>query len=81
MAIVASDRSGLTGALWRRFAAALGAPAPAFLEAPELEVERRAARLALGTADLPYFDIANADCVLCIGAPILDPGRSPINSI
>ncbi|MBM4183490.1 MAG: hypothetical protein FJ207_04595 [Gemmatimonadetes bacterium] len=79
IAIVASDRSGLTGALWRRFAAALGAPAPAFLEAPELEVERRAAQLALGTTDLPYFDIANADCVLSIGAPILDPGRSQVH--
>jgi anaerobic selenocysteine-containing dehydrogenase len=79
IAIVASDRSGLTGALWRRFAAALGAPAPAFLEAPELEVERQAAQLALGTSDLPYFDIASADCVLSIGAPILDPGRSPVH--
>jgi len=79
IAIVASDRSGLTGALWRRFAAALGAPAPAFVEAPELEVERRAAQLALGTSDLPYFDIANADCVLSIGASILDPGRSQVH--
>jgi anaerobic selenocysteine-containing dehydrogenase len=79
IAIVASDRSGLTGELWRRLAAAIGAPAPAFLEAPELEVERRAAQLAFGTAELPYFDVARADCVLSIGAPVLDPGRSQVH--
>ena len=79
IAIVTSDRSSLTGALWRRLAAAMGAPAPAFLEAPELEVERRAAQLAFGSAELPFFDIARADCVLSIGAPVLDPGRSLVH--
>jgi anaerobic selenocysteine-containing dehydrogenase len=79
IAIVGSDRSGLTGALWRRLAAALGAPAPAFLEAPELEVERRAAQLAFGTPELPFFDVAHSDCVLSIGSPILDPGRSQVH--
>jgi len=79
IAIVASDRTGLTGALWRRFAAALGAPAPSFLEAPELEVERRAAQLALGMTDYPYFDIARSDLVLSIGAPLLDRWRSPVH--
>ena len=79
IAIIASDRSSLTGALWRRLADAIGAPAPAFLEAPELEVERRAAQLAFGTVDIPFFDVARADCVLSIGAPILDPGRSQVH--
>ncbi|MEQ1855161.1 MAG: molybdopterin-dependent oxidoreductase [Longimicrobiales bacterium] len=79
IAIVASDRSSLTGGLWRRLAAAMGAPAPAFVEAPELEVERRAAQLAFGSTELPFFDIARADCVLSIGAPILDPGRSLVH--
>ena len=79
IAIVASDRSGLNGALWRRFAAALGAPAPAFLEAPELEVERQAAQIALGTTDVPYYDISRSDAVLSIGAPILDRWRSPVH--
>jgi anaerobic selenocysteine-containing dehydrogenase len=77
IAIIASDRAGLGGALWRRFAAAIGAPAPAFLEAPELEVERAAAQLAFGMTDFPYFDIARADVVLSIGAPILDTWRAP----
>jgi anaerobic selenocysteine-containing dehydrogenase len=77
IAIIASDRSGLGGALWRRFAAALGAPAPAFLEPPEYEVERAAAQLALGMTDFPYFDIERSDVVLSIGAPFLDTWRSP----
>jgi molybdopterin-containing oxidoreductase family iron-sulfur binding subunit len=49
------------------------------LEAPELEVERRAAELVFGTADLPFFDIARAEYVLSIGAPILDRWRSPVH--
>ncbi|MGE0160865.1 MAG: hypothetical protein AB7T31_15790, partial [Gemmatimonadales bacterium] len=81
IAIIASDRSGLGGALWRRFAAALGAPAPAFLEAPEMEVERAAAQLALGMTDFPYFDIARSDLVLSIGAPFLDTWRTPTHYI
>jgi anaerobic selenocysteine-containing dehydrogenase len=79
IAIVASDRTGLQGALWRRFAAAIGAPAPAFLEAPELEVERAAARIALGATDMPYFDLARTEYVLSIGAPMLDRWRSPVH--
>jgi anaerobic selenocysteine-containing dehydrogenase len=77
--IVASDGTGLTGGLWRRFASTLGAPAPTFLEAPEAEVERRAAQLALGVDDYPYFDIPNAELVLSIGAPFLDRWRSPVH--
>jgi anaerobic selenocysteine-containing dehydrogenase len=77
--IVAGNGSGLAGALWRRFAAALGAPPPSFLEAPEGEVERAAARLALGTADFPYFDLARTEVVLSIGAPFLDRWRSPVH--
>lgn len=79
IAIVAADRAGLVGALWRRFAEALGAPPPTFVEAPELEVERRAAQISLGVDDLPYFDIQRAECVLSIGAPILDRWRSPVH--
>ena len=79
LAFVGSDRSGLTGAVLRRFAAAVGAPPPAFLEAPELEVERQAARIALGVDDVPYFDIGRSDYVLSIGAPIVDRWRSPVH--
>lgn len=77
--ILAGKGSGLEGALWRRFASAVGAPAPSFLEAPASEVERLAARVALGTDDYPYFDIANAELVLSIGAPFLDRWRSPVH--
>lgn len=81
VAIVAGPGLGLEGALWRRFADALGAPAPTFLEAPEYEVERQAARLALGVYDYPHFDIPNAELVLSIGAPFLDRWRSPVHYI
>ncbi len=81
ISIVASGGAGLDGALWRRFASALGAPAPTFLEAPEAEVERRAAQLALGVDDYPHFDIPNAELVLSIGAPFLDRWRSPVHYI
>jgi anaerobic selenocysteine-containing dehydrogenase len=79
IAIVGADRAGLTGALLSRFAASLGAPAPAFLEPPELEVERRAAQISLGVDELPYFDVARSDYVLSIGSPILDRWRSPVH--
>ena len=79
IAFVGGDRSGLTGALLRRFAAALGAPPPAFLEAPELEVERRAAQISLGVDDVPYFDVARSDYVVSIGSPMLDRWRSPVH--
>ena len=79
LAFVSADRRGLTGAVLRRFADALGAPPPTFLEAPELEVERRAARITLGVDDVPYFDVGRSDYVLSIGAPIVDRWRSPVH--
>jgi anaerobic selenocysteine-containing dehydrogenase len=69
----------LTLALWRRLAAALGAPAPAVVEPAGLAVERQAARDVLGIAGLPYFDIGRADFVLSIGAPFLDRWHNPVH--
>ncbi|HUF76820.1 MAG TPA: molybdopterin dinucleotide binding domain-containing protein [Longimicrobiales bacterium] len=77
IAIVGAGRAGPHGALWRRFADALGAAPPAFLEPLELEVERRAAAIALGIEEVPYFDIERAEYVLSIGAPVLDRWHSP----
>jgi len=79
IAIVAGERTGLEAALWRRFADAIGAAPPSFLEAPGTEVERRAAQIALGLSDLPYYDIERAEYVLSIGAPVLDRWRSPMH--
>jgi anaerobic selenocysteine-containing dehydrogenase len=79
IAFVGAERSGFTGALLQRFAEAVGAPGAAFLEAPEFEVERRAAQLALGVDDAPYFDVARSDYVVSIGAPLLDRWRSPVH--
>jgi anaerobic selenocysteine-containing dehydrogenase len=77
--IVAADGSGITGALWRRFAASIGAPPPTFLEAPETEVELLAAQIALGTTGFPHFDIARAELVVSIGSAFLDRWRSPVH--
>ena len=77
IAIVGAGRAGPHGALWRRFADAIGAAPPTFLEPLELEVERRAAQVALGIDDVPYYDIERAEYVLSIGAPVLDRWRSP----
>lgn len=79
IAIVGADRSGVQGALWRRFANAIGAPPPSFLESPGLEVERRAAQVGLGLPDTPYYDIERSEYVLSIGAPVLDRWRSPVH--
>lgn len=79
LAFVGSDRSGLTGALLARLADALGAPPPAFLEAPDLDVERAAARIVLGVDDVPYFDLSRSDYVLSIGSPMVDRWRSPVH--
>jgi anaerobic selenocysteine-containing dehydrogenase len=79
IAIVGADRSGVQGALWRRFANAIGAPPPSFLDSPGLEVERRAAQVGLGLSDTPYYDIERAEYVLSIGAPVLDRWRSPVH--
>ena len=79
LAFIGSDRLGFTGALLSRFADAVGAPPPSFLEAPELEVERSAARLSLGVDEVPYFDLARSDYVLSIGAPMVDRWRSPVH--
>ena len=81
IAFVGSDRWGLTGGLLRRLAAALGAPAPTFIEAAGLDVERAAARIALGVDDVPYFDIGRSEYVLSVGAPMLDRWRSPVHYI
>jgi menaquinone reductase, molybdopterin-binding-like subunit len=77
IAVVGAVRAGPHGALWRRFADALGAAPPTFVEPLELEVERRAAQVALGIDDVPYYDIERAEYVLSIGAPVLDRWRSP----
>ena len=79
LAFVGADRSGLVGGLLSRFAAAVGAPPPAFVEAPELEVERRAASISLGVDDIPYFDVGRSDYVLSIGSSLVDRWRSPVH--
>lgn len=74
--VVAGAPSGPLLGLWRRFAAAVGAPAPVHWQSADLVVEREAARLAFGEATRPAYDLARADYVLSLGAPFLDGWRS-----
>lgn len=74
--VVSGAPSGPLLGLWRRFAAAVGAPAPVHWQFTDLVVEREAARLAFGEATRPAYDLARADYVLSIGAPFLDGWRS-----
>ncbi len=77
--VVSGAPSGPLLGLWRRFAAAVGAPPPVHWRATEAVVEREAAWLAFGEAWRPAYDMARADYVLSIGAPFLDRWRSPVH--
>ncbi len=74
--LVSGAPAGPLLGLWRRFAAAVGAPPPVHWQSTDLVVEREAARLAFGEACRPAYDMARADYVLGIGAPFLDGWRS-----
>ncbi len=74
--VVSGAPSGPLLGLWRRFAVAVGAPAPVHWQSTDLVVEREAARLSLGEACRPAYDLARSDYVLNIGAPFLDGWRS-----
>ncbi len=77
--IVFVDGSGNTflHALLARLAGAIGAPAPIALEPPHLEVERRAARIALGFDRPAAYDLPRSDYILSIGPAFLDRGAQP----
>ena len=77
--VVSGAPSGPLLGLWRRFAAAVGAPPPVHWQAADAVVEREAARLAFGEAWRPAYDMARADYVLSVGAPFLDRWRSPVH--
>ncbi|MCE2560112.1 MAG: molybdopterin-dependent oxidoreductase, partial [Acidobacteria bacterium] len=74
--VVSGAPSGPLLGLWRRFAAAIGVPAPVHWQSADVVVEREAGRLAFGEATRPAYDMARADYVVNIGAPFLDGWRS-----
>ena len=74
--VVSGAPSGPLLGLWRRFAAAIGAPPPVHWQSADVVVEREAARLVFGEATRPAYDMARADYVVNIGAPFLDGWRS-----
>jgi anaerobic selenocysteine-containing dehydrogenase len=78
IAIVAPPDGVLEG-LWRRFAAALGGALFVRAEPDDAVVERLAAEIVLGRAELPRYDLRGADHVLAIGADLIDRWRSPVH--
>lgn len=77
--VLSGAPSGPLLGLWRRFAAAIGAPAPVHWQPADVVVEREAARLAFGEWARPAYDLARSDYVVSIGAPFLDRWRSPVH--
>ena len=77
--LVSGAPSGPLLGLWRRFAAAVGAPPPVHWQSTDAVVEREAARLAFGESTRPVYDLARADYVVSVGAPFLDRWRSPVH--
>jgi anaerobic selenocysteine-containing dehydrogenase len=77
--VVFVDGSGnsFLHALLARLARAIGAPAPLALEPPQLEVEREAARIALGFSQPAAYDLPRSDYILSIGPAFLDRGPQP----
>jgi anaerobic selenocysteine-containing dehydrogenase len=78
LAIVAKPVRGQRRALLESFAKALGAPPPVFFQFFEEDVLRRANALSFGRAQLPTFDLARSNYVLCFGADFLGTWNSPV---
>ncbi len=66
------------GVLIGRFLSALGAPPAVKFEFFEQTVLRRANELSFGHQQLPTFDLANANYVICFGADFLGTWNSPV---
>lgn len=79
-ALLGGDGGGFQEALLHLFAEALGTAAPAFLRAPDVEVERRAAEIALGAGAPLVYDLAKTDYILSIGPAFLDRWRDPVHA-
>ena len=78
VAAAIGSAAGPLSDLWRRFMAAIGAPPPSRVAPFDFEIEKLAARTALGFGDLPVYDIENSDYVVCFGAAFVDRWRSPV---
>ncbi len=76
--IVARPVRGQRRVLLENFAKALGAPPPIFYQFYEDALLRRANALSFGHAQLPTFDLAHSNYVLCFGADFLGTWNSPV---
>ncbi len=86
--VLAEDPSGLAWlsrplrgqrrVLVERFLSVAGAPAPIYFELFDESVLRRASLLSFGREQLPTYDLAAANYVLCLGADFLGTWNSPV---
>ena len=78
MAIVSGAPAGPRRNLFEQFAAKFGAPAPVVYELFSDDLLRRANQLSFGYAQLPTFDLANANYVIGFGADFLGTWNAPV---
>ncbi|MBZ5513681.1 MAG: molybdopterin-dependent oxidoreductase [Acidobacteriia bacterium] len=78
LAFLTKPLRGQRRELVRRFLAAYGAPPVVEFEFFEYAVLRRANALSFGRPQLPTFDFAQSNYVLCLGADFLGTWNSPV---
>ncbi|MBS1817344.1 MAG: molybdopterin-dependent oxidoreductase [Acidobacteria bacterium] len=78
LAILTGGRRSHRRLLFDQFAARFGAPAPIVYELFSDDLLRRANQLSFGAAQLPTFDLANANYVLAFGADFLGTWNAPV---
>ena len=78
LAIVRGGRRGQRQVLLEQFAAKFGAPSPVVHELFSDDLLRRANQMSFGFAQLPTFDLSNANYVIGFGADFLGTWNSPV---
>lgn len=78
LAILTGGRRGHRQSLFEQFAAKFGAPAPVVYELFSDDLLRRANEMSFGFAQLPTFDLGNANYVVSFGADFLGTWNSPV---
>jgi anaerobic selenocysteine-containing dehydrogenase len=78
LAVVTGARRSHRQLLFEQFAAKFGAPAPVVHELFSDDVLRRANQMSFGFAQLPTFDLGNANYVVGFGADFLGTWNSPV---
>ena len=79
LAIVSGGRRGQRQVLLEQFAAKFGASSPFVHELFSDDLLRRANQMSFGFAQLPTFDLSNANYVIGFGADFLGTWNSPVS--